>query len=89
MSTEIEESVINKIRLRREKGRAEHGHTMEREDMTRLEWLLELQAELLDGSVYAEKMIREEIKRMKLEEMPPAFKPGQWGDDSVLIPPAS
>jgi hypothetical protein len=67
---EIEESVINKIRQRRDAGRQKYGVSMEREDMTRLEWLLELQAELLDGAIYAEKNIREEIKRMGLEEMP-------------------
>ena len=57
---EIEESVIEKIRLRREAGRKKYGTTMEREDLTRLQWLQHAQEEALDLAIYLERLIREE-----------------------------
>jgi hypothetical protein len=52
----IEEKVIDKIRQRAEVGLAKYGVTMEREDLTRVEWLTHLQEELLDGAVYIERL---------------------------------
>ena len=52
----IEEKVIDKIRERAEVGLAKYGVTMEREDLTRIEWLTHLQEELLDGAVYIERL---------------------------------
>lgn len=57
----IEEQVIDFLRTRAETGKKKYGVTMEREDLTFLEWIQHLQEELLDAAVYAEKL-KEEIK---------------------------
>jgi len=59
--SKIEESVINKIRSRAEVGERKYGVTMERKDLNLYEWLNHLQEELMDASVYIEKVL-EEIK---------------------------
>ena len=51
-----EEKVIAKIRQRAEVGHKKYGVTMEREDLTNIEWLTHLQEELLDGAVYIERL---------------------------------
>ena len=51
-----EEKVIEKIRQRAKVGLKKYGVTMEREDLTNIEWLTHLQEELLDGAVYIERL---------------------------------
>lgn len=58
-SNEIEERVIAKIRQRRDTGRAKYGTTMERKDLSFIEWVQHLQEELMDAAIYAEKIIRD------------------------------
>jgi len=55
--SKIEEKVIDKIRSRAEGGRKKYGTTMEREDLTLLEWFNHLQEELTDAAVYLQKLI--------------------------------
>ena len=55
-----EEGVIDKIRLRREAGRKKYGVTMERTDLTRLDWLRHAQEEAMDLAIYLERLIRDE-----------------------------
>lgn len=55
---EIEESVIARIRERREAGRAKYGTTMARQDLSRAQWLRHAQEEALDLAIYIEKLIR-------------------------------
>ena len=57
---ECEEAVIKKIRLRRNAGRNKYGTTMERTDLTRLQWLQHAQEEAMDLAIYLERLIREE-----------------------------
>jgi hypothetical protein len=57
----IEEQVIDFLRTRAETGKRKYGVTMEREDLSFLEWLQHLQEELLDAAVYVEKL-KEEVK---------------------------
>jgi hypothetical protein len=59
----IEESVIALIRQRAETGEAKYGVTMERTDLSRVEWLRHAQAEALDLAVYLEKLIIDEQAR--------------------------
>lgn len=59
--SKIEEKVISKIRDRAEVGEKKYGVTMERKDLNLYEWLNHLQEELMDASVYIEKVL-EEIK---------------------------
>ncbi len=55
----IEEKVIWKIRHRAKVGKTKYGVTMEREDLNITEWLVHLQEELLDASVYVQRLIND------------------------------
>jgi len=55
--SEIEDRVIAKIKARAELGENKYGTTMERGDLTHIEWLIHLQEELMDACVYVEKLI--------------------------------
>lgn len=57
---EIEESVIEKIRERRDAGRRKYGTTMERTDLTTRQWLIHAQEEAMDLAIYLEKIIKED-----------------------------
>lgn len=54
----VNEGVIQKLKARAERGHAKYGVTMDRDDLTMLEWLQHAQGELMDGAVYLEKLIR-------------------------------
>ena len=55
----IEEQVIQRIRTRADAGLAKYGTTMERKDLTDVQWAIHLQEELLDAAVYLERLIEE------------------------------
>ena len=55
----IEEKVIAEIRQRAEKGEAKYGTTMDRDDLSLLQWLQHLKEELMDGVIYTQKIINE------------------------------
>lgn len=57
-SEEIEEAVINQIRSRRDAGRSKYGTTMERTDLSILQWVQHAQEEAMDFSIYLEKLKR-------------------------------
>lgn len=57
----IEEKVIEKIKSRAKAGAKKYGVTMDREDLSRLEWLIHAQEEALDLAVYLQKLINQEI----------------------------
>tara|TARA_R110002020_G_scaffold3902_1_gene17186 strand:+ start:92 stop:286 length:195 start_codon:yes stop_codon:yes gene_type:complete len=54
----IEDEVCKKIQLRAEFGAIKYGVTMQDEVLSVLRWLNHLQQELMDGAVYAEKVIQ-------------------------------
>ncbi len=56
---EVEEAVIASIRSRRDAGRAKYGTTMERSDLSELQWLRHAQEEALDLAIYLEKLIKQ------------------------------
>ena len=56
MSDKIVESVIDQFRTRAEAGKRKYGTTMERDDLTLIQWLQHLQEELMDAAVYVEKL---------------------------------
>jgi len=58
----IEEQVIAQIRKRAEIGEKKYGHTLEREDLSILDWLQHLQEELMDAAGYVEKLKEEYAK---------------------------
>ena len=55
----IEEQVIEQIRSRAAKGKEKYGVTLERDDLSILEWLQHLQEELMDATAYIEKLKEE------------------------------
>ena len=55
--SKIEDSVCNKILSRAKVGKDKYGTTMERNDLSRLEWLIHCQEEAMDMVVYLEKLI--------------------------------
>jgi len=58
--SQIEEEVCFKILKRSEIGKQKYGVTMERQDLSRLQWLKHAQEEAMDLAVYLEKLINEE-----------------------------
>lgn len=60
---ECEESVIEKIRARRDKGRSKYGQSMERTDLSNLQWLIHAQEEAMDLAIYLERLIRRDAKK--------------------------
>ena len=53
----IENKVCSKILDRAEVGKKKYGTTMERVDLSSLEWLIHAQEEAMDLAVYLEKLI--------------------------------
>jgi len=53
----IEEKVIAEIRERAKKGETKYGTTMDRDDLSLLQWLQHLKEELMDGVIYTQKII--------------------------------
>ena len=64
----IEEQVCFKILKRSEVGKNKYGTTMERKDLSKLEWLKHAQEEAMDLAVYLQKLIDiEESKPFRYE----------------------
>ena len=58
MTDTIVQSVIDQFRTRAEEGKRKYGITMDRNDLTDMEWIQHLQEELMDAVVYLEKIKR-------------------------------
>ena len=58
------ENVVRQLRDREEEGLRKYGVNTERTDLTSLEWLQHLQEELMDASVYIEKL-KNDMKEMQ------------------------
>tara|TARA_R110000850_G_scaffold231531_1_gene356444 strand:- start:69 stop:266 length:198 start_codon:yes stop_codon:yes gene_type:complete len=56
--SKIEDNVCLKILGRAKVGEAKYGVTMERDDLSELEWLVHAQEEAMDLAVYLEKIIQ-------------------------------
>ena len=59
------EKVITQLRDREEKGMIKYGVNTERTDLTTIEWLQHLQEELMDATVYIEKL-KNEMKETRV-----------------------
>lgn len=53
----IEDQVIVKIKKRAMAGKIKYGVTMERTDLTKIQWLIHAQEEALDFAIYLQKLI--------------------------------
>ena len=60
------EKVITQLRSREEQGMIKYGVNTERKDLSTLEWLQHLQEELMDATVYIERL-KSEMKETKDE----------------------
>ena len=58
--SKIEYRVCTKITQRANVGKKKYGTTMDRKDLTKLQWLKHAQEEAMDLAVYLEKLIQEE-----------------------------
>ncbi|MFZ9681499.1 MAG: hypothetical protein ACO3CL_08790 [Bacteroidia bacterium] len=56
MADSIVEGVIDQFRTRAEQGEVKYGTTMDRNDLTPMEWIQHLQEELMDAVVYLQKI---------------------------------
>lgn len=52
----IVEAIINKFKLRSEIGMIKYGKTLDRDDLSLLDWINHAQEELMDGILYLEKI---------------------------------
>lgn len=68
VSDPIVDNVLVKYLLRSEQGMRKYGATMERKDLTFKQWLLHLQEELMDASLYIEKLLSEINEPTEQEE---------------------
>jgi hypothetical protein len=59
MKDEIVESVINQFKERSEVGIRKYSTTLERNDLSVLEWLTHLQEELMDATLYIQRLKQE------------------------------
>ena len=59
MKDSIVESLIKKYKDRSEVGIKKYGTTLDREDLNTLDWLKHLQEELMDASLYIEKLLKQ------------------------------
>lgn len=57
--SKIEDAVAAKLQIRAKAGLAKYGVTMERTDLSRLDWLIHAQEEAMDLAVYLERLIQE------------------------------
>lgn len=55
--SKVEEKVCERILERSKVGKSKYGVTMERNDLSRLEWLKHAQEEAMDLAVYLQKLI--------------------------------
>lgn len=76
-AVECEESVILKIRQRRDAGRRKYGTSMERTDLTKLDWLRHAQEEAMDLAIYLEKLIQAEQQQNNQAQRPGSPDAGQ------------
>lgn len=60
----IEDAVARKILERAEFGLTKYGVTVERTDLSTLDWLVHTQEELMDAVVYLERLIRDERNKV-------------------------
>ena len=58
--SKIEEEVCKKIMMRAEIGEIKYGISMEKEELTRLQWLIHAQEEAMDFCIYLQKLIEME-----------------------------
>ena len=59
MTDSIVGSLVSRFKERSEAGIKKYGVTLDRNDLSRLEWRIHLQEELMDATLYIEKLKKE------------------------------
>jgi hypothetical protein len=67
MKDKIVTAVTDKFQDRSDVGQKKYGTSLERNDLNLLEWLNHLQEELMDATLYVEKL-KQEIQSMNIEK---------------------
>ncbi len=62
--SKVEDAVAAKLLKRAEVGLAKYGVTMERTDLSHLDWLIHAQEEAMDLAVYLERLIQDERSKV-------------------------
>ena len=70
----IEDAACKKIQERAAVGLKKYGTTMEREDFSKLDWLVYAQEEAMDLVVYLEKLIQLETIKTLIHEAAPKLE---------------
>ncbi len=66
MSDSIVNSVVNKFLSRSELGIKKYGTTLDRDDLSTVDWITHAQEELMDGILYLEKLKQiEQCKKIR------------------------
>jgi len=65
----IVEGVVNRFKERSEVGIAKYGTTMDRKDLSTLEWMIHFREELMDGLLYLERVIKDTQKENIIDIM--------------------
>ena len=65
MTDPIVEAVRAKLLLRSQFGLQKYGVGLDRQDLSRLQWLRHLQEELMDACGYLERLIRDEVRHQQ------------------------
>ena len=69
MSDSIVNSIVNKFLSRSEVGIKKYGTTLDRNDLSTIDWITHAQEELMDGILYLEKLkTLEQCKSLKNEK---------------------
>ena len=63
----IVESVVKQFKDRSNVGIAKYGTTMDRKDLSTLEWMIHFREELMDGLLYLERVIQDTQKENIIE----------------------
>ena len=71
--TEIQDSIVNSVvnrfKERSEVGITKYGTTMDRKDLSTLEWMIHFREELMDGLLYLERVIKDTQKENIIDIM--------------------
>ena len=67
--SKIEDEVCRKIQQRAEFGLKKYGVTLERDDLSELEWLIHAQEEAMDLAGYLEVLIQKKRQQLEMETL--------------------
>jgi hypothetical protein len=68
MKDSIVESVINQFKERSSVGINKYGVTLDRTDLSTLQWMIHFREELMDGLLYLERIIQDTEKLKQYEK---------------------